>query len=549
MSGPGTHHCVFSETASKQLGTESLTDIVNAIEKYNEELCRCVSSLNTTEQEELDSQLASFERRLRNLRKSPTLCKVVSPRKSNEIETNTKRVLCNTIQPSFKIRKLDKSYESTMLTNSTSLPLSTLTKLDPSSPLGDKKTNTFQSFQATGCLQSQDPSSAVSCGAVSFGQFQSNHLKEKKSLVTCPVMENQVCNATSKAMTRNQKLLNVALHRKFLSEKYPNSVESVMWRLFITDILWDTKRFISKSKDMSQLLWWRHKVNCVDSKMCQNEFSDSDKSDTSMNSLTSCISSLSLKNDNLSSTFSFSSNFHLKNTTFPCSSVSLPNLCLSDSPETPSVSEDKNSPVSSLLATRNTLVAQDFLPSKQHEYNNSSASFLPEKALDSSLSQQASYEPKSCSCHLLKPFATSSQQQENPCTSMPFMEKTMKPNKMLSKTYCNKANQIQLHYDNVKRKTGWHPYVWYLMCRRPELYRIGIRARLVAKVAGWEWEDVQKDHVVLQMFLQRIIDFSYKHPVPRGMDKKESKNYKRFAANSVRTPLQHVKTSAVLRVL
>lgn len=104
-------------------------------------------------------------------------------------------------------------------------------------------------------------------------------------------------------------------------------------------------------------------------------------------------------------------------------------------------------------------------------------------------------------------------------------------------------------FDLIKRKTGWHPYVWYLMCRRPELYTIGIRARMVARVAGWEWEDIQKTPDVLQQFLQSICEFLEQNPVPRCMDKREAKEYKHLAANSVRTPWYLVETQAVQRAL
>lgn len=104
-------------------------------------------------------------------------------------------------------------------------------------------------------------------------------------------------------------------------------------------------------------------------------------------------------------------------------------------------------------------------------------------------------------------------------------------------------------YELVKRKTGWHPYVWYLMCRRPELYTTGIRARMVARVAGWEWEDIQKSPSVLKHFLHSILKFLEHHPVPRCMDKREAKQYKNFAANSVRTPWCLVETKAVQRAL
>lgn len=103
--------------------------------------------------------------------------------------------------------------------------------------------------------------------------------------------------------------------------------------------------------------------------------------------------------------------------------------------------------------------------------------------------------------------------------------------------------------EGIKRKTGWHPYVWYLMCRRPELYDIGIRARLVARVAGWEWDEVQKSPDVLRTFLDRIWAFVEQHPVPKYTEKKEAKEYKNFAATSVRTPWNGQETAAVRRAL
>lgn len=108
---------------------------------------------------------------------------------------------------------------------------------------------------------------------------------------------------------------------------------------------------------------------------------------------------------------------------------------------------------------------------------------------------------------------------------------------------------LDAEVDLVKRRTGWHPYVWYLMCRRPELYDIDIRARLVARVAGWEWDDIQKSPEILRIFLDRIWAFVEANPVPRYTDKKEAKEYKNFAASSVRTPWNGQETAAVRRAL
>lgn len=111
------------------------------------------------------------------------------------------------------------------------------------------------------------------------------------------------------------------------------------------------------------------------------------------------------------------------------------------------------------------------------------------------------------------------------------------------------GGSIEAEFEFIKRRTGWHPYVWYLMCRRPELYGVGIRARVVARVAGWEWDEIQKVPDLLRTFLRRIDAFVAENPVPRCADKKEAKEYKHFAANSVRTPWFQVETPAVRRAL
>jgi len=103
-------------------------------------------------------------------------------------------------------------------------------------------------------------------------------------------------------------------------------------------------------------------------------------------------------------------------------------------------------------------------------------------------------------------------------------------------------------FDMVKRHTGWHPYVWFLMCRRPEMYNLGVEAGLVAKIAGEEWGELQKQKEVLD-FLRRVVEFVNEHPVPRTSDKKAMKVYKQLAAKNVRTPLAGTTTAAMKMVM
>eukprot|EP00914_Ancora_sagittata_P023217 GHVO01045976.1.p1 GENE.GHVO01045976.1~~GHVO01045976.1.p1 ORF type:complete len:680 (-),score=114.67 GHVO01045976.1:200-2239(-) len=107
------------------------------------------------------------------------------------------------------------------------------------------------------------------------------------------------------------------------------------------------------------------------------------------------------------------------------------------------------------------------------------------------------------------------------------------------------GSRLEVEFDMIKRNSGWHPYVWFLMCRRPELYSMGVRAMDVAKVAGLEWDELQRYMPQLMEFVEAIERFLTDFPAPNPQDKRNLKAYKQMAAHAVRTPLHGIETAAV----
>ena len=360
--------------------------------------------------------------------------------------------------------------------------------------------------------------------------------------------------------------LRAATGRRDITVKYPNCVESIMWRVSVSTYLWDTERFFFESPAQGIPLWWRERNK-------DNENSG-EKQEASRQEDASDIEQACHLSQNL-----FQTRWHLSPELFRSIPGSLFFFSRHSEKKTAceSYGQNKNDKeLKSSLKNSNVMNYSLTIRSDQYSANKRGRESITDEVELTSDAKKIAVEKggerstrhssqlydlvhqeKAMDCC---PNGGSSPEHEDeePLLINSFFIENSDSSKQASATLLKKAKQKNLNqyedekykdFDSVKKQTGWHPYVWYLMCRRPELYNIGIRAGLVVRVAGWEWEDVQKEPDVLQKFLQRIIDFLCRYPVPKGMNKKEAKKYKRLAANSVRTPWQNIKTPAVLRAL
>eukprot|EP01054_Gregarina_sp_Poly1_P009887 Gregarina_sp_Poly_1__9886@NODE_643_length_6990_cov_94_573595_g61_i1_p2_GENE_NODE_643_length_6990_cov_94_573595_g61_i1NODE_643_length_6990_cov_94_573595_g61_i1_p2_ORF_typecomplete_len627_score99_75_NODE_643_length_6990_cov_94_573595_g61_i19582838 len=105
--------------------------------------------------------------------------------------------------------------------------------------------------------------------------------------------------------------------------------------------------------------------------------------------------------------------------------------------------------------------------------------------------------------------------------------------------------RVECLMEYVKRLSGWHPYVWYVMSRRPELEAIGLRAPQIAPICGREWEDLQLTHGLLCTFLIATLQFLCRYPVPTTHSKKDIREYCLFLSRELHTPNHFITTTAV----
>eukprot|EP00923_Selenidium_pygospionis_P038741 GHVN01067414.1.p1 GENE.GHVN01067414.1~~GHVN01067414.1.p1 ORF type:complete len:1674 (+),score=189.89 GHVN01067414.1:308-5329(+) len=108
--------------------------------------------------------------------------------------------------------------------------------------------------------------------------------------------------------------------------------------------------------------------------------------------------------------------------------------------------------------------------------------------------------------------------------------------------------QTQKLFQVVKSLTpaSWHPYVFYLMCRRPELGDYGIVSTHVTRLAAQEWEELQKRGDLIGKFCQDIHDYVQEHPVGNIA---ENKLYKQKLVLHVRTPFAEQRSIALQAAL
>eukprot|EP01053_Blabericola_migrator_P011205 Blabericola_migrator_1__11204@NODE_657_length_7016_cov_177_727587_g481_i0_p1_GENE_NODE_657_length_7016_cov_177_727587_g481_i0NODE_657_length_7016_cov_177_727587_g481_i0_p1_ORF_typecomplete_len662_score77_44_NODE_657_length_7016_cov_177_727587_g481_i017293714 len=108
--------------------------------------------------------------------------------------------------------------------------------------------------------------------------------------------------------------------------------------------------------------------------------------------------------------------------------------------------------------------------------------------------------------------------------------------------------------EQVKQISGWHPYQWYMMCRRPELETSGVDPQQVTLVCNSEWDMLQQDVAssALLTFLAAVLRFLEDNaPPPPTLDTAhpDLQNYLVFLASHVHTPNYMLITEAAQRTM